>query len=317
VQVTGYEQLCTAPGGWNHAGAVTPDADDPPELEFYKATMFRLGASGRLAAHALLYAPGPIGVLATLAAAGKPYGLMAKGKACGGKPPKPMTKGCHAPHMHLERWVGPPSGDPTDLARWERPLTLRRQKPRVAPPGNALTIGPVVLETTVAAASAPPGRNSTLFESWHVWPGQPAMGVPLYRLVGMFAPANAEFSTVAFAWPAQGAAALTLNAAARWGRDSATVEKCDEECAAYLMVEVQQARSGEAVPGYEREKCLLTDVDSLALPLRWQNAGPLRVIPDPELLGLKDRLTGSDFQLSIFMRVPLFPRRGSKRQIES
>ena len=104
-----------------------PDLEDPPELEFYKSTMFWVGESGRLAAHALLYAPGPISVLATLAAEGKPYGLMSKGEACAGKAPQPMTKGCHAPHMHLERWVGPAGGDPTDLAHWERPLTLRRQ----------------------------------------------------------------------------------------------------------------------------------------------------------------------------------------------
>ena len=32
--VTGYQQLCTSPGGWNAAGAVVPDSDDPPELEF-------------------------------------------------------------------------------------------------------------------------------------------------------------------------------------------------------------------------------------------------------------------------------------------
>ncbi len=83
--------------------------------------MFRLGASGRLAAHAILYAPAPMGSL------GLKYGLMSNGQACGGKVPHPLEtgKGCHGPHMHLERWVGPPSGDPTDLAHWQRPLTLR------------------------------------------------------------------------------------------------------------------------------------------------------------------------------------------------
>jgi hypothetical protein len=86
-------------------------------------------------------------------------------------------------------------------------------------------------------------------------------------------------------------AGLSLNADARWGQDSAIVQRCDEECAAYVMVEVQQRspsgpNKGElvVVPGYEREKCLLTDVDSLALPLRWRgDAARTSLLPGAEV----------------------------------
>ena len=36
-----------------------------------------------------------------------------------------------------------------------------------------------------AAAAAPAGRNATVFDTWHVWPGAQPLGVPLYRLVGI------------------------------------------------------------------------------------------------------------------------------------
>ena len=66
-----------------------------------------------------------------------------------------------------------------------------------------------------------------------------------------------------------------MNAAARWGQDSEYVQSCDEECAAYIMVEVRDATTERPLTGYERQKCVLTDVDSLALPLQWRNAPPI------------------------------------------
>jgi hypothetical protein len=65
------DQTVVCPRGYDPLGLLLPDPVlDPPELEFYKLTPFRLGGgSPRLAAHAMLYAPRP-------AALGRRCGLM-------------------------------------------------------------------------------------------------------------------------------------------------------------------------------------------------------------------------------------------------
>eukprot|EP01046_Picozoa_sp_COSAG06_P041238 COSAG06_NODE_5095_length_3722_cov_6.544852_4_plen_184_part_00 len=75
--------VASCPSGYDPNGMIVPDpVDDPPELEFYFIKPFRIGgegADGRLAAHALLYAPSPQEAL------GAGYGLTGhheKGPAC-------------------------------------------------------------------------------------------------------------------------------------------------------------------------------------------------------------------------------------------
>ena len=47
-------------GNWSvDQGLIQPDADDPPELQFYRIRPFYVGNTTRLAAHVLNYAPGP------------------------------------------------------------------------------------------------------------------------------------------------------------------------------------------------------------------------------------------------------------------
>ena len=78
----GQESFCDAPGGWNYSGILAGSRDpniDPPELEFYKLSMFRV--NGRLAGHALLYSPAPMDKL------GLHYGMMTNGTSCGGTRP--------------------------------------------------------------------------------------------------------------------------------------------------------------------------------------------------------------------------------------
>ena len=64
-------------------------------------------------------------------------------------------------------------------------------------------------------------------------------GVPRHRLSGLYAPANAEFSTAPLLWPAD-PATLTLNADASWQDDGHGT--CDEKCQAYIMGKAQRQR---------------------------------------------------------------------------
>ena len=72
---------------------LVPDNFDPPEMEFYKLTMFWVGTgkARRLMGHALLYAPAPMEEL------GDAYGMQTNGTSCGGTAAGLQT--CHGPHM--------------------------------------------------------------------------------------------------------------------------------------------------------------------------------------------------------------------------
>ena len=93
------------------------------------------------------------------------------------------SKGCcHAPHMYEEWWIGPPSGNPTEMAEWRRPY----RDTKAAPHDVWLMEQPV---TTDAA---------------HVWVDNGIVwGLPLYRLAGVYSYGNGEFSTAAFPMPAK------------------------------------------------------------------------------------------------------------------
>ena len=74
----------------------TPDALDPPELQFYRIRPFYIGNTSRLAAHTLLYAPAP------------PQRIM--GTRYGRHPSMCVDKNgsrCHGPHLYEEWWLGP------------------------------------------------------------------------------------------------------------------------------------------------------------------------------------------------------------------
>lgn len=50
-------------------GAIIPDDLDPPDLQFYRIRPFYVGNTSRIAAHTLLYSPGP-----PISIVGKSYG---------------------------------------------------------------------------------------------------------------------------------------------------------------------------------------------------------------------------------------------------
>jgi hypothetical protein len=98
------------------------------------------------------------------------------------------------------------------------------------------------------------------------------MAVPLYRVAGMYAPANGVFTTQPFIMPSR----LNLNAAAKWhGRNAATENRtCDEGCGAYIMVALHRAGAKHPVSeAFAAERCILLNVDSVRLPLVWETDG--------------------------------------------
>ena len=105
------------------------------------------------------------------------------------------------------------------------------------------------------------------------------LGVPLYRIAGLYAPANAEFTTPLLTVGGAGDR-LWLNADAHWtpsapdAPDGAVFANCDEGCAAYIMVALLDAVSGQVVANYEKEKCRFLDADGQRLLLSWDGRSP-------------------------------------------
>lgn len=160
------------------------------------------------------------------------------------------------------QWIGPASGDPTDMAGWRRPYFDDRAFPH-----------------DVWAMEQPVPFNGSLVwvDSGLVW------GVPEARLAGLSAASNAEFTSAPFAFPAGGR--LWLEADALWGeKPQVGREWCaggcngvggsDEAHAAYVMVELLDASTKAVVPGYERAGCIITNKAG-TLPLAWANASAL------------------------------------------
>eukprot|EP00041_Stephanoeca_diplocostata_P018511 m.387735 g.387735 ORF g.387735 m.387735 type:complete len:261 (+) comp21036_c0_seq3:1387-2169(+) len=226
---------------------ISPDLSDPPELEFYKLTPSTLGGgSNRVVGHALLYSPAPMESL------GYHYGLISNGSSCHGSG---GLKRCHGPHMYLELFVGPPSGIAiATLSSWKRPF---RQQ-RVAPRDFLLRVGPVTWSPPVPHEGGDTNAYHVWLEEGQLW------GVPQHRLAGLYAPANGEFNSAVFAWPANG---LTLNADVHWESDG--MGSCDEKCQAYVMVEVYDASTNVVLSGYEKANCVLMNVNAVDLPLSW------------------------------------------------
>ena len=159
--------------------------------------------------------------------------------------------GCFFRELQQEWWLGPASGDAADTKGWRRPFRLTHAAPHdaflMAQPAN---IDGMMLWVGI-------GKVYTLSQ---------------HRLAGIYAPANGEFASPAFALPAGATPArpgIFLNAAARW-HGLLETGACDEGCNAYIFAELTDATTGAVIPGYEREWfSTLTDVDGTALVLRW------------------------------------------------
>ena len=222
---------------------------DPPEMQFYRIRPFYVGDSGRLAAHATQYAASPAEMnnIST-------YGYW--GPYC----PDPAHPGAflmchkghgynkmHGPHMMEEWFVGRnDQSGPEQMAGWSRPY----KRFRAVPHDVWLMSQPVV------------------YNEQHVWVSDTGVyTLPKYRVAGVYAPANGEFSTRLFTLGAGGINSLYMNADAHWHGNIVT-GGCDEGCAAYVMVELQDEH-GMVLPGFERNKCTLMNVDDINIGLKW------------------------------------------------
>eukprot|EP01043_Picozoa_sp_COSAG02_P053907 COSAG02_NODE_6023_length_3869_cov_1.528382_2_plen_440_part_00 len=256
-------------GSWGEPRSVMlPDDQDPPELEFYQLRSHILGRSGRLVGTALLYAPSPW--------INDEYARLSDI----GCRPSPREHDCHGPHMYYEYWIGPDAstgGDVTNVSSWQRPFRDTIATSGVfAPALTTNTCGPQVLLVYVLEACATLStlccfscrslaNQTASYRRHHVFASLQggAASVPLYRIAGIHAPANGEFSTRPFVMPAAG---LWLNADAHWtlpphvymveqgdaGPDCKVCSKtclracfgkhkCDIGCQAYIMAELQDA----------------------------------------------------------------------------
>ena len=112
------------------------------------------------------------------------------------------------------------------------------------------------------------------------WSGSAAgqCSLPLHRAVGVWSPANARVR-VRPPFDLSGATAaskLWLNADAHWG-PKLPQGGCDETCAAYVLVELEDSETGKVIEGYDRSRFNpIMDEDGINLPLRWNNSTKLR-----------------------------------------
>eukprot|EP01052_Picozoa_sp_SAG31_P044094 SAG31_NODE_7568_length_1652_cov_1.587250_1_plen_186_part_00 len=139
---------------------------------------------------------------------------------------------------------------------WQRPFKRLKVNPQVD-----------------GAASASMMAQPVLWRDQHVFVDDGmVMTVPLYRVAGMYAPANGVFTTQPFIMPRR----LLLNAAAKWhGHNAATGNRtCDEGCGAYIMVALHHAGAKHPVSkAFAAERCILLNVDDVKLPLLWETDG--------------------------------------------
>lgn len=262
------DQCCAA---YNETEIISPNQYDPPELQFYRLRPFLLGKSGRLVGHATLYAPVP----ESLSTRGD-YGYLPL--KCRTEQLRPgVTEACHGPHMYEEWFVGPRSQDASEIPNWNRPFAQASAlgTQRAAPLSVWLMAPPVVYTPTSpssllqASASA---SSSSSPDPIHLFVADGTMWyLPLYRMAGLYAPANGEFSTPQMMLTKAGMKALWINADVQWGSLLPT-GGCDEGCAAYVMVELISMKTTEVIPGFEKEKCLLMNVTGTHLNLVWEDA---------------------------------------------
>lgn len=90
----------------------------------------------------------------------------------------------------------------------------------------------------------------------------------MYRIAGLYAPANGEFNTPNFTVPS--GTPLWINAAATWKGKEIT-GGCDEGCGAYIFVAILDALTDNEIEGYGVNNAVpLLNVDGLRLLIQWK-----------------------------------------------
>mmetsp|Transcript_13766 Transcript_13766/g.26693 ORF Transcript_13766/g.26693 Transcript_13766/m.26693 type:complete len:285 (-) Transcript_13766:64-918(-) len=241
---------------WNFTGSTRipgQDENDPPELQFYRNRPFLVpGTRGtRVFAHTLLYAPSPY---INLKYGRQPIG---GGGAC--KDPPNQTL-CHGPHMYEEWWTLAPGSSAAEMTSWRRPARFTK----MAPENAYLFAQPGLV-----------GKGSSMKMIW-VGSGE-VYTLPLHRGVGLYAPANARVRLPAFDFSKiTPSTMLWINADAHWG-PPLPQGGCDETCAAYVLVELEDA-NGKVIDGYDHTHFNpIMNQTGIQLPLQWNNSTKLPI----------------------------------------
>jgi hypothetical protein len=185
---------------------ITPDQDDPPDLEFYRGVGF--GYADRCFVQMLNYAAIP-------------------------DPVNPKFPDKHGPQLDTEWWFS------REGIKWSRPF----RELDATPDGvQIISHNPMII------------GGKLLFNF-----GNRLLGLPEDRITYATARANAEFSTIEFTAPVR---PLTLNASIPSPDRLHATNQC------YVMVAALDEQ-GRVLAGYQRENCILRNVDAIDLPLRW------------------------------------------------
>lgn len=145
----------------------------------------------------------------------------------------------HGPQGFVEWWV---VGDPIDMRQWKRPF---REVDLIGNTAlNRLRHTPVLFQDKYIEIQA-----------------NKAYSLPKYRIIGLTSRLNSIIDTHLFTVPAK---RLALNASASWHR----FKHQDYQRSAYIMAEIRN-ETGGVIPGYEKEKCMITDQDSQNIQLKW------------------------------------------------
>jgi len=200
---------------------ITPDRDDPPDLEFYRGVGF--GYADRCFLQMLNYAAIPDAV-------------------------NPKFPDKHGPMVDTEWWFS------REGIKWSRPFRDLDASPEGV---RIISHNPMII-------------NGKLVFNF----GKQLFGLAEDRITCLTARANVEFSTPEFLAPAQ---PLTLNAAIP------APERSHATNQAYVMVAALDGE-GRVLPNYERERCILRNMNDIDLPLKWSGKD------SRELAGRKIRL---------------------------
>ncbi len=185
---------------------ITPDRDDPPDLEFYRGVGF--GYADRCFLQMLNYAAIPDAV-------------------------NPHLPNRHGPMVDTEWWCS------REGIKWSRPFRDLDATPDGV---RVISHNPMII------------GGKLLFNF-----GKQLFGLGEDRITCVSARANAEFSTAEFTAPGR---PLALNAAIPSPERAYGTNQC------YVMVAALDER-GNALPGFEKENCILRNADGIDLPLKW------------------------------------------------
>ena len=160
--------------------------------------------------------------------------------------------------MYEEWWTLAPGASAANMTSWRRPARFTKMAPE-----NAYLF-------------AQPGHVGSGAGTKMVWVGSGAVyTLPLHRAVGLYAPANARVAFPSFDLStATVATRLFLNADAHWG-SPLLAGGCDETCAAYVMVELEDS-AGNVIEGYDRASFHpIMNHSAINIPLVWKNSSRL------------------------------------------